>query len=178
MNSIAIRPRDFFSVLGSPERAAEIPESADIYGWLLGNWELDVRHYLGDLRGRGVKGEAHFARVLNGYAIQDLWTLPRRSPSGEMSANTSTGTTIRIWDAAIQAWRITWLNPVSGARDELVGRRLGNDIVQIGHHANGAIIRWNFTEIAKNSFRWTGDVLAPDASTWTIEAEFFATRIS
>jgi len=24
------------------------------------------------------------------------------------------GTTLRVWDAAIQGWRITWINPVTG----------------------------------------------------------------
>ena len=30
-------------LLASPGRSAEIKESADIYGWLVGSWELDIR---------------------------------------------------------------------------------------------------------------------------------------
>ena len=37
----------FFSVLAAPGRSPEIPESADVYGWLCGSWDLDVLHYRG-----------------------------------------------------------------------------------------------------------------------------------
>jgi hypothetical protein len=82
-----------------------------------------------------------------------------------------------VWDPAIQAWRATWINPVTGARDELIGCRSGHDIVQIGTHANGTPIRWIFTEITPNSFRWIGEALESDGKTWKLEAEFHATRM-
>jgi len=160
-------------------RAPEIPESHDAYGWLVGSWTLDVRRYRVDTAGRGLEGEAHFGWVLEGRAIQDVWILPRRghrSPPPEKGFDTY-GTTLRVWDAALQAWRVTWVNPVTGARDELVGRRVGPDIVQVGRHADGTPIRWLFTETTPDSFRWTGEALAADGRTWTLEAEFRATRM-
>ena len=52
---------DFHGVLAAPGRSPEIPESADVYGWLIGSWELDALHYWGiDVTGRRIKGEAHF----------------------------------------------------------------------------------------------------------------------
>ncbi len=51
------------------------------------------------------------------------------------------GTTLRVWDPWIDAWRITWMNPVTGLRDELIGRWQGKDVVQIGTHPNGTPIR-------------------------------------
>lgn len=36
---------NFATLLHVPCRSPEIPESADIYGWLVGSWELDVLHY-------------------------------------------------------------------------------------------------------------------------------------
>ena len=86
------------------------------------------------------------------------------------------GTTLRVWDPSLQAWRITWINPVSGGRDELIGRRSGDDIVQVGTHADGTPIRWSFTEIAPDSFRWIGEALLPDGRTWKLEGEFRARR--
>jgi hypothetical protein len=50
-----------------------------------------------------------------------------------------------VWDASIAAWRITYINPVTRQRDELIGRRIGEDIVQVGTHQEGTPIRWNFT---------------------------------
>ncbi len=91
--------------------------------------------------------------------------------------NNMYGTTLRVWDGAIQAWRVTWINPVTGARDELIGRWSGKDIVQVGTHADGTPIRWIFSEISPDSFRWTGEALNPDGETWRLEGEFRARRL-
>lgn len=72
---------------------------------------------------------------------------------------------------------MTWINPVSGARDELIGRWNGKDIVQMGSHSDGTPIRWSFIDITSNSFRWLGESLNPDGKTWKLEAEFRASRV-
>jgi hypothetical protein len=146
------------AVLGAAGRSPEVPESADAYGWLVGSWDLDVRNYWGDVSGLGLKGEAHFGWVLEGRAVQDVWILPRRSErtAGPDKGRNMYGTTMRVWDAALQAWKVTWINPVTGARADLVGRWSGKDVVQIGALANGTPIRWIFSEITRDSFRWTG----------------------
>lgn len=159
-------------------RAPEIPESADVYGWLVGSWDLDIRTYWVDVSAHGLKGEAHFAWVLEGRAVQDVWIMPRRADrSGPLDHGVNSyGTTLRVWDKALEAWRVTWINPAQGARSELVGRRIGGDIVQLGHHADGTPIRWMFTEVTKDSFRWTGEALQADGKTWKLQGEFLATR--
>jgi hypothetical protein len=170
---------DFLMVLAAPGRSREIPESMDVYGWLVGSWDLDVVRYRGiDVSSRGVTGEVHFGWVLEGWAIQDVWIMPRRSDrtGHEEKAQNMYGTTLRIWDPGIQAWRITWKNPVAGHYEEQIGRRIGRDIVQIGTRANGTLTRWMFTEIAPDSFRWLGDALDVDGKTWRPEGEFRATR--
>jgi len=154
------------NVLQAAGRAPEIPEAADAYGWLIGSWDLDVIHYGVDVSAQKLRGEVHFAWVLEGRAVQDVWISPGRMY----------GTTLRVWDAALQAWRVTWINPLTGARDELVGRRIGEEIVQVGRHSDGTPIRWNFTERTPDSFRWTGEALQPDGKTWKLEGEFRARR--
>src|SRR5262245_46893671 len=104
--------------------ASAIPESSDLYGWLVGAWDLDIRNYWKDVSALGLRGEAHFAWVLEGRAVQDVWIMPRRSDRDgryEHGVN-SYGTTLRVWDPGLQAWRVTWINPAQGARCELVGR--------------------------------------------------------
>src|SRR5260221_14003663 len=81
---------DFFTTLAASDRSPEIPALADVYGWLVGSWELDVRHYGVDVAARHLKGEVHFARVLEGRAVQDVWIMPRlseRSPEIDKTAN-------------------------------------------------------------------------------------------
>jgi hypothetical protein len=155
------------NALIAPSRSAEIPEAADVYGWLIGSWALDVRRFGVDGIERRGSGEVHFAWVLEGRAVQDVWIMPN-----------TYGITVRVWDRAIQAWRVTWINPVSGARNELVGRRSGKDIVQVGTHSDGTPIRWIFSEITADFFLWTGEALEPDGNTWRLEAEFRARRSS
>jgi hypothetical protein len=86
------------------------------------------------------------------------------------------GTTLRVWDSSIQAWRITWINPVTGHREEQIGRWSGRDIVQVGTRSDGTPTRWMYTEITPDSFRWTGEALQPDGKTWKLEGEFRATK--
>jgi hypothetical protein len=87
------------------------------------------------------------------------------------------GTTLRVWDPAIQGWRITWINPVSNSRCDMIGRRVGKEIVQLGALPSGAVLRWRFTEIASDSFHWIGEVLEADGSTWKLQGDFLARRI-
>lgn len=170
---------DLHAALAAPGRSPEIPEAEDIYGWLVGSWELDVVHYWVDVAARGIKGEAHFAWVLEGRAVQDVWIAPRRSQrAGALDKSVNTyGTTLRVWDASIQAWRVTWINPVTGLRNELIGRRRGKDVVQLGALSDGTPIRWRFTEITPDSFRWIGESLEPDGKTWKLGGEFRARRM-
>jgi hypothetical protein len=171
---------DFPLAIVAAGRSPEIPESDDVYGWLVGSWELDVRHYRGvDVSAQKIKGEVQASWALEGRAVQDLWIMPRRGerPANLDKTNNMYGTTLRVWDPAIEAWRITWINPAHNHREEQIGRRIGSDIVQIGARSNGTPTRWRFTEITPNSFHWLGDALEPDGKTWKLEGEFLARRV-
>jgi hypothetical protein len=170
----------FLTLLAAARRSPEIEADMDAYGWLVGSWELDVLHYRGeDLSSQNLKGEAHFGWVLEGRAIQDMWIMPRVRDrrSGSDRANNMYGTTLRIWDPALRAWRIRWFNPVSGHEESQTGRRVGHEIVQVGARPDGTATRWRFTEITNGSFHWLGEALDADAKTWKLEGEFRAHRM-
>jgi hypothetical protein len=167
-------------LLAARGRASDIPESADVYGWLVGSWELDIRNYWGlDVPAGRLKGEAHFGWALEGRAIQDVWIMPRLADrTGHLDKNMNMyGTTLRVWDPSIQAWQITWTNPAGDHHERQIGRRVGNDVVQIGTRSNGTPTRWTFSEITARSFHWTGEALNPDGRTWALEGDFHARRI-
>jgi len=170
----------FATALTAASRSSDIPESGDLYGGLIGSWELDVFDYgvSGDVQ-RG-RGEVHFGWVLEGRAVQDVWIMPGRNerPANPDRIRNRYGTTLRVWDASIRAWRVTWINPVTGARNELIGRRDGRDLVQLGTHADGTPIRWIFTDLTPDSFRWIGEALQSDGKTWKLEAEFHGRRMA
>lgn len=181
MNATQVLQREgFISLLVSSGRSSEIPESEDVYGWLVGSWELAVLHYKAvDVGARHIQGEAHFGWVLEGRAIQDVWIMPRCSVrhTGLEKTNNMYGTTLRVWDSTIQAWRIHWINPVTGHREQQIGRRVGKDIVQVGARLDGTATRWRFTEITADSFHWIGEALEPDGQTWKLEGEFRGRRV-
>lgn len=168
------------SILFSSGRAAHIAGDDDLYGWLVGGWALDVIDYLPDGGRRTSSGEVHFAWVLEGRAIQDVWIMPRiaeRRIDTPLAGNRY-GTTIRVYDAPTRTWRVTWINPVTGAHNQLVGRRQGGEIVQDGVRPDGERIRWRFVDIRPDAFRWLGESSPDDGATWRLEAEFHARRTS
>jgi hypothetical protein len=180
VTSLAVeKSTTFHAVLAATARAPEIPEADDAYGWLVGSWELDVLHYWGlDVSSRGIKGEVHAGWVLQGRAVQDVWIMPRRSERTKPLDKHMNmyGTTLRVWDASIEAWRITWNNPAGDHYEQQIGHKIGSDVVQLGTRPDGTVTRWTFTQITPNSFHWLGEALRPDGKTWKLEGEFRAKR--
>ncbi|MCI0361885.1 MAG: hypothetical protein L0211_25670 [Planctomycetaceae bacterium] len=155
---------NFLAALAATGRSSDIPESADAYGWLVGSWELDVLHYWAqDVAAQGIQGEAHFGWVLEGRAVQDVWIMPcRPDRTADLDkAQNMYGTTLRVWDPTIEAWRVTWRNPAGDHHEEQIGRKSGGEVVQIGTRPDGTRTRWTFTEITADSFHWLGEALPP-----------------
>jgi hypothetical protein len=182
--SAATQKHDFIGLLAASGRSPEIPEENDVYGWLVGSWDLEALHYAAvDVAPLRIQGEVHFGWVLEGRTIQDVWIMPRVSERNANLAKTNNtyGTTLRIWDASIQAWRIRWINPVTNHCEQQTGRRVGprkdDDIVQVGARIDGTPTRWRFTEITQDSFHWIGESLNADGATWKLEGEFRCKRM-
>jgi len=169
----------FLEILPATGRAADLSEEDDLYGFLIGSWDLDVTAYPDDGDAIRTKGEAHVARVLEGRAVQDLFINPRRSDRNADSSSFGNwfGTTFRFYDPTIHAWRANWFNPLDGFRAELVARRRGNDIVQEGTFPDGTKIRWTYSEITDDSCHWRGERLESDGKTWHLQIEFRTHRI-
>jgi hypothetical protein len=177
MNASLIDTDSFVRTLVASNRSSEIPKAMDLYGWLVGGWDLEVVGYDDDDNVIQSTGEAHVGWVLEGRAVQDVFINPRRSDRGPGSPSFANwyGTTLRIYDPSIHAWRVNWFNPHDGVRAELIGRRRGKDIVQEGKFPDGTNIRWTFTDITENSYYWRGERLEPDR-TWHLQVEFRGTR--
>jgi hypothetical protein len=85
------------------------------------------------------QGEIHFDWILEGRAIQDVWMIPQQkdrvphAPEMPVAGNWY-GTTIRVYDPALHAWRIYWIDPATNSYRQQIGRPQGADIVQEGIH--------------------------------------------
>lgn len=144
---------------------------AQTYGRIIGSWRGELRS---PLLGEGAPPssvEAHFAWVLAGRAVQDVWIAPARNdPRPAPPPLTWHGTTLRVFEPAVEAWRVLWIDPVMQLRIELIGRQQGEDIVQQGTRA-GRLLRWTFSEIQAGSFRWQGHALGNDGRSWEPEVD-------
>lgn len=149
--------------------AGPVPDRADkmgLYGRFIGDWTFDAVVHKDDGTTHTGKGEIHFVWALDGRAIQDVWILP----------DIFYGTTLRVYDPGLDAWHILWSDPLKQLYTRQLGRAQGKDIVQLGRHDGGLTLRWTFTDIAPNSFRWLGERSADDGASWQSQADFRVKR--
>lgn len=97
----------------APDRA----EKMGLYGWLIGSWTMDGTIYLDDGTTYKNAGEIHFAWALEGRAIQDVWIFP----------GAFYGTTLRVYDPALDAWHILWSDPLKQYYTRQIGRARGKE---------------------------------------------------
>jgi len=152
---------------------------AETYGRIIGSWLGELALHRDGRRVASASVEAHFGWVLEGRAVQDVWITPARADRQVSSGSALDwyGSTLRVFDPTTNAWNTTWIDPASQLRIELVGRRQGDDIVQIGTRG-GRPIRWTFSDITSNSFTWRGHILNFDGVTWALEVEITFRRVN
>jgi hypothetical protein len=161
------RSSSFIAKLLSAGPAADRADKMALYGWLIGDWRFDATVHKDDGSTHQDEGEIHFVWALDGRAIQDVWILP----------GIFYGTTLRVYDPALDAWHILWSDPQRQVYARQTGRAQGHDIVQIGNADNGVPLRWRFTDIAPNSFRWLGERSLDSGASWQLQADFRARRV-
>jgi hypothetical protein len=168
----------FIETLAATAPHESLGSHADTYARVIGSWIGELTRYADGKSAASASVEAHFSWVLEGRAVQDVWITPARR---DRKANADAGfnwygSTLRVFDPSTGAWNTTWTDPASQLRIELVGRRQGDEIVQIGTRG-GRPIRWTFSDIEARSFTWRGHVLNFDGVSWALEVEMKFRRV-
>jgi hypothetical protein len=171
--------KGFLDALVAPQRAPELAEADDIFGFLIGSWDLEA--VLHDPAGQTQKsrGELHAAWILEGRAIQDLLIVPRRADriSGPPARGGRYATTIRTYDWTFRAWRVEFTNPAAPETSaRLMSRRRGEDVEMEGKLLDGSRIRWHYRSITPTSFTYGAERLHEDSRVWNLYLELFGTR--
>lgn len=158
----------------APDRAGRM----DLYAWLIGSWDFDMAEYQPGGVQRKRTGEWHFAWVLEGRAIQDVWLVPGAGArvGDAVAQDNYYGSTLRTYDPRIDAWRIQWTDPVSQRYFDMIGRKVGARIVQDGKLPDGTPLRWSFNDIEADRFVWRSEVSPDGGATWVRNVEFAARR--
>lgn len=160
---------------------AEREPQSTLYSFLVGQWEIAVTTLLEDGSSHTGTGEIHAGWILRGRGIQDVWMIPRlrdRKPGIDPlpGAGNWYGTTLRIFDPNVDAWRILWSDPANNFFTQQLGRAQGRNIVQQGSDPRGGHMRWTFSEIQQESFHWTAEC-SKDGTNWRKEVDIHARRM-
>lgn len=149
-----------------------------LFGQFVGSWQADWVWTTDDGQAHRLRGEVQFGWILAGRAIQDTWIVPRhedwangRPPLGFY------GTTIRFYDPALGAWRSTWIDPPNGRVRRFTGGAAAQGIALISDE-EPPHLRWTFTDIEPDSFRWQGEIRRDPADAWRLHQDARLRRTS
>jgi hypothetical protein len=166
--------RDMITTLEARDPHPSMGDQAQTFDRFVGTWDCDYASFKEDGTTEHAKGEVIFGWVLDGRAVQDIWTWIDKDSSGERKL----GTTVRFFDPKIGKWRIVWIDPVSPAIKLLTGGAVGDRIVLEGKADDGVWMRWSFNDIRRDSFIWRGEKSRDDGRTWRLTDEYHLKRRS
>jgi hypothetical protein len=158
------------------------PSLADhlqLFGQFVGDWDVEWWGYPvnGEQTQTG-SGEIHFAWVLDGRAIQDVWIFPNRADLQSGLAIDEWGTTLRLYDPATDTWKISWHGPVNNVIRAMTARPMGDEIWVEGPNVQGQPLRWIFSAITSQSFHWSNYVSEDNGHSWRLQEDLEAHRMA
>lgn len=151
--------KNFFDALISESKNSNLPEEYDFFSGLVGSWRIE---YIDKKTEIAYKGEWHFARVLDGMAIQDVIIIP----------NYETGITIRVFNPKLKVWGVTY--SFIGRVIRLKANKQDGKIVL--DNIDNKNRKWVFVKIEDNHFRWL-DVSRNGYGEWQVDFEINAERM-
>ncbi|HJP58954.1 MAG TPA: hypothetical protein VJ865_03120 [Gemmatimonadaceae bacterium] len=160
------------AALGAPGPHPSLKGEARTFDRFVGTWDCDFTFHLPDGSVRMKKGELHFGWVLNGYAVQDIWTTYPTKADEEKSS----GTSFRFFDTKSKEWRVVFIQPQYSYVVSVVGGLEGDRIVLRGKDADGNPIRWTFFDMTDTSFSWHGEKSHDGGKTWALEEDHHMRR--
>ena len=149
----------FLKALTSETKSENLSEEMNYFGKLIGSWAID---YIDNSNAHTIKGEWHFAWVLEGMAVQDVIILP----------GYECGTTLRVYNPNTQAWDIAY--GFTGKIIRLEARKQDGQIVLT--NLDNERKKWVFVKIEDDHFQWQ-DVTVQEDGQWHIDYDIDAQRI-
>lgn len=155
--------------------AQEHRDALMLFGQLVGSWDFELVSFIPGEEG-SFDGEWHFAWILQGRGVQDVWIVPKRRRGHSDGARYEYGSTVRIYDPAIDAWRVNWHGPLRRNFQNFIARKIGDEVVLTGGRAGELPMRWIFSGIQPASFDWRAEVSVDGGETWFVVQTIHAER--
>lgn len=150
--------KQFCKALTSEVKNDALPEEFNYFGKLIGSWKID---YVDNSTSHVLKGEWHFAWVLEGMAVQDVILLP----------GFEYGTTLRVYNPGTHAWDVAYC--FTGRIMRFEARKQGGKIVLTGIEDERR--KWVFNHIEDNYFHWQ-DITVTEDGEWQVNFDLYAER--
>src|SRR4029434_427232 len=116
---------DMITVLEAATPHSSIGEQAHVFDQFIGTWTCDYANFAEDGTTTRGKGEVMFGWILDGHAVQDVWTWTAEGASGQRELVTD----IRFFDSKSGKWRAVWVDPTSFLVRTASGGVVGDRIV-------------------------------------------------
>ena len=155
------------AALGAAGPHPSLGAEARTFDRFVGTWDCHFTFHLADGSVRTKEGEINFGWVLDGRAVQDIWTTYPTKPGEERKS----GTSFRFFAAKSKQWRVVFIQPEYGVVLSVAGGREGDRIVLRGTDTDANPIRWTFYDITDNSFNWRGETSHDGGKTFTVDEE-------
>ncbi len=155
--------------LGADGPFPDQEDKLSLFGQFVGDWSGEATFIKDDgSEVPGGRGEVHFAWVLGGRAVQDVWMV-EDPKTKEMGA---AGTTVRFYDPEGDSWQSTWISPRQNTSLTFAGRKVGDEIVLEAVNKRGRLEHWVFYDIADDCFAWRGESSGDGGKTWKTYARY------
>jgi hypothetical protein len=172
----AAHPRlDMVSALKAMGPHSSLGDQAQVYGRLIGTWDVDYADISKDGTVTRHTGKLMVGWVMDGRAIQDLWIV---DPSGSRQER-EVYTDLRYFDAKTKTWASTFIDPEHSSVARFTASAANDDrIVLNTQDIGGENTRWSFNDIGPASFVFRDEVSHDGGKTWRLRGEDHMTRRS
>ncbi len=148
--------------LASAAPQAKAAEMA-LFDRLAGTWDVGYDIYDKDGKVRPYHGQVMYSRILDGAALQEIWTSDAHDKQPQPYS-----TTISFLDSKRQRWTEVWVYPAKGYTSILSGGEAHGAIVLTGRDTDGTIQRTTMQDIQADSFICRFESSSDEGKTWRL----------
>lgn len=172
---------DMIGTLQAPGPHGSLGKGSELLSRLVGSWNIEYSFHLKNGTVKHQSGEFLAAWVMDGRAVQSLWTVDPHDGRQDREIYTS----LHYFDPKSGTWYLTFIDPEHAAPDYQPVARLsgaaedGDRIVVLTHDFSGKddrINRWSFESLSADSFLFRDEQSSDGGKTWRLLEEDHMTR--